>query len=106
MSDNKVLTEQDFEKMEADQYEESAKFFHLSHRQFRQLGYRLADRKKRALVRVLEAVLFEPLEDVETLGKEEKEMVDFCRRVLYHKNKIIEFAHKRKEEAEKELENE
>ena len=96
MSDNKLLTPEDKEKLEEDVYEQSAQTFHLLHSQFRKLGYAISNRKKRAVVRVLEALLFEPLESVELSGKVEKDLLALCHQVMYHKNKIAEYAVERK----------
>ena len=98
---NTILTEKDFEQAEVDIYEDSARFIKLLHGQFRQMGYKLSERKKKAPVRVLEAVLFEPLEKVQLVGKEEKELFAICNQIMYHKNKIAEFAVKRRMEQEK-----
>lgn len=78
-----------------DEYENSAFFIHQSHERFRKLVYALAERKKRAVSRVLEAVLFEPLEKIELNGKEENELFDICQAVMYHKGKVLEYAMKR-----------
>ncbi len=56
VNDNSIMTEEDYEKHELDHYEESAKFIKLFHGQFRKMSYKLANRKKRAVVRVLEAM--------------------------------------------------
>lgn len=105
MNNNKLLTPEDVEQIEVDQYEDSARYIKLFHGQFRQMGYALANRKKKAPIRVLEAVMFTPLEDVELLGKEERELFDICQKIMYHKNKITEFAIKRRMEAEKKGDN-
>lgn len=80
------------EKTELDEYEQSAVMFHMLSKQFRQIGYRLAERKKKAPIRVLEVLLFAPLEDVKVLGAEEEKLVDLCNQILYHKMKINEYA--------------
>jgi len=100
MSD--VETKVEEAKPEAlDEYEQSAAYiYHLS-KAFRQIGYKLADRKKRSPIRVLEAVLFEPLEAVELVGQEEKDLFAICQEVLYHKNKLVEYMLTRKENKEK-----
>ena len=105
VNDNSIMTEEDYEKHELDHYEESAKFIKLFHSQFRKMSYKLANRKKRAVVRVLEAMLFEPFEEVQLIGKEEKELFAICHKVMYHKNKVMEYAVKRKQKAELEKEN-
>lgn len=83
------------EEQLTDKYEDSAFFIHQSRENFRKLVYKLADRKKRAVVRVLEAVLFEPLESIELTGKEENELFDICQAVMYHKGIVLEYAMKR-----------
>jgi len=98
---NTLITTQSQEQQEVDTFEESAKFIKLLHGQFRSISYNLANRKKRGIARVLEAVMFEPLEDVKLLGKDEKELLDICNQIMYHKNKVTEFAIKRRMEAEK-----
>lgn len=80
------------EKTELDEFEQSAAMFHLLAKRFRQIGYRLAERKKKAPIRVLEALLFAPLEDVKVLGAEEEKLIDLCNQILYHKMKINEYA--------------
>ena len=80
-----------------DKYEQSARYFKALHTQFRKLGYQLAQRKKKSPIRVLEAVLFEPLESVELIGKEEQELLAICHQVMYHKNRIVEYAIKERE---------
>lgn len=80
-----------------DEYENSAIFLMEASDRFRKLTYALADRKKRAVTRVLEAVLFEPLEEVELVGKEEKQLFDICQAIMYHKGKMLEYAVKRTE---------
>lgn len=89
-------TETKKQEAQVDEYEQSAQMFHILHSQFRKMGYSLANRKKRAAIRVLEAVLFRPLEDVKVVGKEEQELVDIALQVMYHKNKIAEYAVKQK----------
>jgi len=79
-------------KTELDEYEQSAAMFHLLAKRFRQIGYRLAERKKKAPIRVLEALLFAPLEEVKVLGTEEEKLIDLCNQILYHKMKINEYA--------------
>lgn len=85
-------------KPELDEYEQSAVMFkHLSS-VFRKQVYALASRKKRAPVRVLEAIIFQPLEPVELVGKEEKNLLDLCSNIIYHKSKLIEYAQLKKEQ--------
>lgn len=79
-------------KEDFDEYEQSALIFKNLCEQFNKKGYKLADKKKRALVRVIGSFLFEPLETIQLFGKEEKEMVDLCRSIMYHKMKINEYA--------------
>lgn len=105
-SNNTIMTEDDRKEIETDKYEESALIFNALHGQFRQIGYQLAKRKKKAPIRVLEAILFMPLEEVSLVGAEEKELFDLCHKIMYHKNKITEYAITRKMELEKESNNE
>lgn len=95
MNPNSIMTKEDVEQLEVDKYEESARFIHTLHATFKKMGYALADRKKRAVVRVLEAVMFEPLEKVELIGREEKDLFAICHQIMYHKNKVAEYALKR-----------
>ena len=100
---------QDNSKEDFDEYEQSAIMFNNYSKVFRKQLYKLASRKKKAASRVLEAMLFSPLEEVELQGKEEQELLDLCSRIVYHKMKIIEFAELENQEAgnlEKENENE
>ena len=97
---NKVLTDEEIQKTEEDMYEKSAEQIHALYAIFRKMGYALSQRKKRAAVRVLEAVLFEPLEKVKLEGKAEEELFALCHQIMYHKNKVTEYAIKRKMEKE------
>ena len=97
---NNLLTEEDIEKAEVDMYEQSARFIKTLHATFRKMGYSLADRKKRSAVRVLEAMLFEPLEKVELSGQAEKDLFAICHQIMYHKNKVAEYALKRRMDKE------
>ena len=78
-----------------DEVEQSAMFISQSHKTFRKLVYALAKRKKLAPVRVLEAVLFEPLEQIKLSGKEEEQLFDLCQAVMYHKGKVLNYAFER-----------
>ena len=74
---------------------------------FEQQGNKLANRKKRALLRVLKAILFETEDTEKTFGKDEKLMLDFCRGIMYHRQIVEIFL--MKDEANKlrkELDNE
>lgn len=99
------IQEKSTEQKELDEYEQSAQMFHILHSQFRRMSYALANRKKRAVARVLEAAMFEPLEKVELLGKEEQELFAITQQIMYHKNKIAEYVVKRKLEEEKQEES-
>lgn len=96
---SKAKEENDTNKL--DQDEISAVFVNQAHKEFKQLAYGLADRKKRAVARVLEAVLFEPLEAVELIGQPEKELFELCQKVMYHKGVVLNYAFKRMEELKK-----
>jgi len=50
---------------------------------------------------VLEAVLFEPLEKVELLGKHEQELFAICQEVMYNKGKVLQYAFNRMETLKK-----
>lgn len=78
-----------------DEVEQAAMFINQSHQSFRKLVYALAKRKKLAPVRVLEAVLFEPLEKIELVGKEEEQLFDLCQAVMYHKGKVLNYVFER-----------
>ena len=95
-----IIKEEDIKKEESrdvaaglDEYEQSAAMFNHLSQVFRKELYKLANRKKRAAPRVLEALLFEPLESVQLSGKEEKNLLEMCSQIVYHKAKIIEYAH-------------
>ena len=94
------------ELMEVDEVETSAKTVHLLFGAFRQLGYRLAERKKKAPIRVLEAFLFEGLEDIQLNGKEEQNLLDICKQLVYHKNILINYALENREQKKQESTNE
>lgn len=85
---------QEQEPVKFDQDEASAIFINQSHKQFRKLVYEMANRKKRSVSRVLEAVLFEPLEEVQLHGKEEEQLLDLCLKIMYHKSVIFDYAQK------------
>jgi hypothetical protein len=84
-----------------DPTEESAFFVNQAHNQFKTLAYGLANKKKRALARVLEAVLFEPLEKVELVGEPEKELFAICQQIMYHKGVVLRYAFERMEKIKK-----
>lgn len=86
-----------------DDYEKSAIMFNALSKQFRKMSYDLVKRKKRAASRVLEALLFEPLEEVPLFGKEEKELLDIAKQVIYHKMMIGEYAAIKQEQNEENL---
>jgi hypothetical protein len=86
-------------KEKLDEYEQAAVMFRQFSKDFRKIAYQLNDRKKNAAVRVLEKVIFEPLEDVNLIGKEEQKIFDICQKVLYCRVKLIEYAQKRHEES-------
>lgn len=83
--------------LENDEVELSAKTIHILFQHFRKVGYKLADRKKKAPIRVLEALLFDGLEDVELVGKEELNLLDIAKQIMYHKGVLIEYALTRKQ---------
>jgi hypothetical protein len=99
LSDEELLKQaQDDENKPLDPDEAAAFFVHEAHTQFRKLGYALAERKKRSLVRVLEAVIFEPLEKVELFGEQEQQLFALCQQIMYNKGVVLQFAMKRFEE--------
>jgi predicted lipid-binding transport protein (Tim44 family) len=79
----------------ADPTEEAAYFINEAHKAFKKLSYALADRKRHSMSRVLEAVLFEPLEEVELFGKEEQEMFALCKDIMYNKGIVLRYAYDR-----------
>lgn len=90
-----------------DKVEQSAQYLNVLFTQFREYGYSLAKRKKRAPIRVLESLVFEGLEEafvedglpeIKLSGKEEKELLALCHQVVYHKMVIAKYAAKRKED--------
>lgn len=76
---------------EFDESEKSAIFINRAHKDFRRMVFAIADRKKHSVSRVLEAVLFEPLEEVELLGKQEEQLFDLCQQVMYHKGVVFKY---------------
>lgn len=113
MSNNTLLTDQELETAAQgddhkplDPDEAAAYFVHEAHTQFRKLCYALAERKKRSVSRVLEAVIFEPLEKVELFGNEEQELFALCQQIMYNKGVVLQFAMKRFEDKVKKEEGE
>jgi len=92
MSDSNVSEEKPEVVDTIDKEEQSALFINQAHKQFKMVAYGLSDRKKRAVARVLESVLFEPLEQVELIGKDEKELFAICQKVMYHKGIVLNYA--------------
>jgi hypothetical protein len=88
----------DDDKKPIDEVEAAAYFINQAHTEFRRLAFALADRKKHSVSRVLEAVLFEPLEKIELLGKHEQELFEICQQVMYNKGKVLQYAFKRIED--------
>lgn len=84
-----------------DPVEESALFINAAHTQFKKIAYALAKRKKNSVARVLQAVLFEPLEKVELQGKEEEQLFDICQQVMQHKGVVLNYAFARMESIKK-----
>lgn len=86
-----VGTEKEKVKKEIDPIEAAAIFINQSHKHFRRMVSELG---KNASHRILEAVLFEPLESVKLTSKTEKQFLAFCNQILYNKgvlmNDIIE----------------
>ena len=100
---NEGVTEKVTHKKEDyDEYEYSAMMFRGLYEKFKTMGYKLAERKKKAPIRVLEAFIFQPFEEVELVGQEEKNLLDICRQVMYHKMKVNEYALLKQEELNKE----
>ena len=93
------LEQQVEEALELDEIEESSKTLALLYDTFKRLGYDLANRKKRAPIRVLESLLFGEFHDIELSGKGEKNLLDLCKQVVYHKGRIYNKL------VEKEMEN-
>jgi hypothetical protein len=92
-------TEEELEQVaeeisQVDEIEELSKSLHLMYLSFKKLGYDLASRKKRAPIRVLEALLFGEFHNIELSGKGEQNLLDLCLRVVQTKgalyNKVVE----------------
>ena len=83
-----------------DEYEQSSVMFSHGTKLLRGKLRVLAERKKKAPVRILESLILAPLEDAEVFGKEEQEILDLCQALMYHKNKIVEYTMLRKNEQE------
>jgi len=102
---NTIISDEDLkpnkdEEAGLDEYEQSAQYLNILFNQFRTYGYELANRKKRAPIRVLEAFLFGGLHDTELNGKDEKELLALSQQVVYHKNKLAEYVLIRQKEEE------
>lgn len=91
LADSAPLTEKE---KELDETEKAALFIHNAHKQFRSLAYAVA-RKKNAVARVLEAVLFEPLEEVKLIGKQEEQLFEICRHIMKNKGIVMEYTFER-----------
>ena len=90
------------EMMSVDEIKASAGTLQILFQSFRKLGYKLADRKKKAPIRVLEALLFDGLEDVELTGKEEENLLDISRQIMHHKEILLMAAIQIKQQKEEE----
>lgn len=78
-------------KEELTEEDKAAMFLYQASRDFKNIVSSLANRKKKSVGRVLEAVLFEPLERVDLLGKDEKELFAICQQIMYNKGKILKY---------------
>lgn len=85
-----------------DHFKQSIKALDYLAISFKTLGTKLANRKKAANLRILEAILFETHESEKTFGKEEKNMLDICRSIMYHRQIVEIFL--MKQESKKTLE--
>ena len=95
------IIEQQVEELSKDEeIERLSSTLHLYYNHFKKVGYELAGRKKRAPVRVLEALLFGEFHDIELSGKEEKILLDIAMKVVETKGKLYNTM------VEKDLENE
>lgn len=79
------------EKPELNSIEQAALLIHEANKNFGTIVHNLAQRKKQALGRVLQAVLFEPLEEVKLFGKEEEELYSLCKNILFNKGLIMNY---------------
>lgn len=99
MSNNTILEQPKevtgIENKQLDEHEEAAYFINTAHKEFKRLAFALADRKKHSVSRVLEAVLFEPLEKTDLFGKDEQELFAICQQIMYNKGKVMEYAFER-----------
>jgi hypothetical protein len=86
------MSTEEVKEEQLDPVEASAYFIHEAHKEFRRLSFSLANKKKHSVSRVLEAVLFEPLEGIELLGKGEQELFDICQEIMYHKGVVLKYA--------------
>lgn len=96
MDNNTILADTAPVEKELDETEKAALFINQAHKKFRGLAYGLA-RKKNAVARVLEAVLFEPLEEVKLIGKQEEQLFEICRHVLHSKGIVMKYAFEKAE---------
>lgn len=78
-------------KEELSEADQAAMFLYNASRDFKNIVFSLADRKKHSVARVLEAVLFEPLETVQLFGKDEEHLFAICKQIMYNKGKVLEY---------------
>lgn len=71
--------------------DKAAMFLYQASRDFKNIVSSLASRKKNSVGRVLEAVLFEPLERVDLLGKDEQQLFAICQQIMYNKGVILNY---------------
>jgi len=101
MDNNRILSEVTPQtQKKVDETEEAAFFINQAHKEFRNLAYGVA-RKKNSVARVLEAVLFEPLEEVKLQGKAEEQLFAFCQEIMQNKGKVLRYAFERAEKIKK-----
>jgi hypothetical protein len=77
------------EQVTKEHFEHSLKMIDSLAVGFKTIGTELANAKKRAPLRVLEAILFETPEHDLTFGKKETFFLALCREIMYHRQ-IIE----------------
>lgn len=98
------------EELELSEVDQAFVAFNYFAGMFRKYSYSLSKRKKRSVARVLEALLFDPLQEelhedlkdrVVLQGKEEWQLFDICQQVLHNKAIVLKELEKIRQEREK-----
>lgn len=92
------MSEQNNLEVTEDHFKKSLQALDILALGFKNLGNKLADRKKKAPLRILEAILFESEETEKTFGKQERDLLDICRKIMYHRQIVEIFLMKKESE--------